>query len=168
MSTSTAGQGNPVESQPGDFSPLGQSDPLQLQNDPETVYSDIYTEVVYCQETEPGFGDTLYGYCDWPSGISGSASCIQDGVSNGYGTTFRCKPGYSIGGDSGSLPNEVTLENDPEEIYSESVSCENVTEQNGMIYGDCGFSMFGSSSRECIEGRPALPFDNATNYLCKP
>lgn len=148
----------------------GAGQAVQVENDSERVYGEIYTEHVSCEDVTQGFAalDTVYGYCKWPYGLPDRASCIENGTDylSGGVQNYLCKPAF--GSKSGTHPDEVTLVNAPEEIYTIEVHCENVTEQFGTIYGDCDWPLFGSRSNDCIEVDSRDMFGSGKDYLCKP
>lgn len=146
----------------------GSGQQVQVENDPDRVYGEIYTVSVYCEEVTSTFGGTLSGYCDSPVGLSDTASCIEENntFSMSGGRTFLCKPSY--GSTSQSHPDQIILENAPEDIYTVEVHCENETEQFGTTYGDCDWPMFDSPNNDCIEVESRSPFSTGTDYLCKP
>lgn len=143
----------------------GTGETVRLENDPERIYEEIYTVSVYCQEVHEGIWG-VSGHCDWPLLLPDPASCIEaDSYQFGGGRSYLCKPAGYIRTD-GTHPDEVTLQNDPEAIYSVSVHCENVTEQYGTTYGDCDWPLLGS--RDCIEDKSQITFGDDKYYLCKP
>jgi hypothetical protein len=165
--TDSSGSQNMI--QYGGLGGAGAGESVRVENDPDRVYGEIYTVSVHCEEvTSPSFGGTLSGYCNWPSGLSGSASCIEEDTtfSMGGGHDYLCKPEYGF--STKSHPDEVTLVNAPEEIYTVEVHCENVTEQFDTTYGDCDWPTYLSPSNDCIEVESRSPFNTGRDFLCKP
>lgn len=146
---------------------------IQLEKNPERVYGEIYTVSVACNEVTSNsfssiYSKTLYGYCNWPLGFPNSAPCIEEATtfSMSGARNFLCKPGYDT--STTSHPDEITLENAPEEIYTVEVHCENVTEQFNTTYGDCDWPLFEAPSNDCIEVEARLPYGTGKDFLCKP
>lgn len=144
------------------------ADPIRVENDPERLYEQVYTQPVRCDEVVQTLG-MLYGNCSWPMFGSNTLACIEaNGLAmpGSWGPRdFLCKTTSSY--DDPVHPDEVTLVNAPERIYTQRVHCRNVTEEFGRIIGDCDWPLFSSGGLDCIEDTSRVTWGDDRYYLCK-